>query len=100
MVADAESPHLQDRHTARLSCEESALPELEGIKMMTRVNLLSDGTVLDRSDWGEPDKRERRITCPGCLGRGRYVGLTKVEDPCSYCGGTGQIPEEISFANL
>lgn len=68
--------------------------------MTTRVNLLSDGFVLDRSAFSERDKRERKITCPGCLGKGRYVGLTRVEDPCSYCGGSGQIPEEISFADL
>ena len=32
-----------------------------------------------------------REPCPGCLGKGRYVGATTVEDPCGQCGGSGRV---------
>jgi hypothetical protein len=32
-----------------------------------------------------------RAKCPGCMGKGRYVGLSKVEDPCQVCGGSGEV---------
>lgn len=28
------------------------------------------------------------ILCPECLGSGRYIGLTRIED-CNNCGGSG-----------
>ena len=28
--------------------------------------------------------------CPDCLGKGRYVGLNKIEDPCERCKGSGK----------
>ncbi|TDP76525.1 hypothetical protein DFR33_102156 [Bradymonas sediminis] len=35
-----------------------------------------------------------KIVCPGCLGRGRYVGFRRVEDPCKVCNGSGEsVPE-------
>lgn len=27
--------------------------------------------------------------CEGCDGKGKYVGLRRIEDPCSHCGGSG-----------
>ncbi|QDG49568.1 hypothetical protein FIV42_02080 [Persicimonas caeni] len=30
-------------------------------------------------------------TCPGCAGKGRYVGFRWVEDPCEVCGGSGSV---------
>jgi DnaJ-class molecular chaperone len=32
--------------------------------------------------------------CPGCMGKGLYVGFRSVEDPCGYCGGSGRAPEQ------
>lgn len=31
------------------------------------------------------------IVCPGCAGKGRYVGLRRVEDPCEVCEGAGRV---------
>jgi len=50
------------------------------------------------SDLLLPLNRERRSTptmqfrtvCPACNGKGKYVGFTTIEDPCSKCGGSGQ----------
>jgi uncharacterized protein (DUF983 family) len=32
--------------------------------------------------------------CPGCAGKGRYVGFRWVEDPCRVCGGSGRRGQE------
>jgi hypothetical protein len=41
---------------------------------------LANGAELDDDDVD---------ACSGCGGKGRYVGLLEVEDPCRECGGTG-----------
>lgn len=30
-------------------------------------------------------------TCPDCGGKGKYIGFSKVEDPCQRCKGDGKI---------
>ena len=67
---------------------------------MSEINLEWDGLDGPISNDEPPTDPQRRVTCPGCLGKGRYVGLSRVEDPCSYCGGSGEIPSETSFADL
>ena len=32
--------------------------------------------------------------CPGCDGKGRYVGFRAVEDPCEVCQGSGRIRKD------
>lgn len=32
--------------------------------------------------------------CPGCAGKGRYVGFRRIEDPCEECGGSGRLGRE------
>lgn len=39
----------------------------------------------------EFDEDEDLQCCPGCAGKGRYVGLFKIEDPCERCGGSGTV---------
>lgn len=40
----------------------------------------------------EKDTRNKKKTCPGCNGQGKYEGfLVDVEDPCKQCGGSGEI---------
>jgi hypothetical protein len=66
------------------------------LSAMPRINLLPD----DGYDPGQdrepldalPEEALPRAgdPCPGCLGKGRYVGLCTVEDPCRYCNGSGQ----------
>lgn len=34
------------------------------------------------------------IACPGCGGKGRYVGFRRVEDPCEVCEGSGKVSIE------
>lgn len=41
---------------------------------------------------GEVDADGR--VCPGCAGKGRYVGFRWVEDPCEVCGGSGTLHNE------
>lgn len=38
----------------------------------------------------DADYDEDENACPGCGGKGRYIGLFEVEDPCKSCGGTGR----------
>ncbi|MFW5966789.1 MAG: hypothetical protein ACOCV2_04680 [Persicimonas sp.] len=45
---------------------------------------------------GEEFDDEELEACPGCSGKGRYVGLFKIEDPCERCGGTGTIHHSSS----
>lgn len=37
------------------------------------------------------------MECKGCDGKGKYVGLQQVEDPCERCGGTGKEPDEDEY---
>ncbi|MFP4598384.1 MAG: hypothetical protein ACLFVJ_09030 [Persicimonas sp.] len=37
------------------------------------------------------DEDDDPTTCPGCGGKGRYIGLFEIEDPCQECGGTGAV---------
>lgn len=67
---------------------------------MSEINLEWDGLDEPVSNDVPSDDGKKRIPCPGCLGKGRYVGLSVVEDPCSYCGGTGEVLEETCFAGL
>ena len=39
---------------------------------------------------GDFDEDDAEI-CPGCSGKGRYIGLFEIEDPCQECGGTGMV---------
>ena len=67
---------------------------------MPRINLIPDppGFELDPElELGleepapkKPRDAAREEVCPGCLGKGRYVGFATVEDPCRYCDGTGR----------
>jgi DnaJ-class molecular chaperone len=38
----------------------------------------------------ESDESDSR-PCPGCGGKGRYVGFRTLEDPCEVCDGSGRI---------
>ncbi|QDG52368.1 hypothetical protein FIV42_16955 [Persicimonas caeni] len=40
---------------------------------------------------GEDFEEEDPYKCPGCGGKGKYVGLFEIEDPCQDCGGTGTV---------
>lgn len=41
------------------------------------------------------------IVCPGCLGRGRYIGFRRVEDPCEVCGGSGEsVPKNTGLDDM
>jgi len=35
--------------------------------------------------------------CPGCDGKGKYVGFRWIEDPCEQCGGSGEFHGEKAF---
>lgn len=32
-----------------------------------------------------------KVKCPGCNGKGKYVGAWEVEDPCKQCNGEGLV---------
>ncbi len=60
---------------------------------MPRINLLPDelvetATPSERT-LESPPEAPAMTECPGCLGKGRYVGLMAVEDPCRFCNGSG-----------
>lgn len=40
---------------------------------------------------GEDFEEDNAFKCPGCGGKGKYIGLFEVEDPCQDCGGTGSV---------
>ncbi len=60
---------------------------------MPRINLLPDELVEPESPVertpAPPPQAAASAQCPGCLGKGRYVGLLSVEDPCRFCNGSG-----------
>lgn len=59
-----------------------------------RINLISK-TGSERVENLEADEELlakgpiEEVRCPGCDGRGKYVGFLAVEDPCQRCCGTG-----------
>ena len=70
---------------------------------MPRINLLPDDAYLpdvpgspahglEAAEAEAPLLTSERTTCPGCLGKGRYVGFMAVEDPCRFCNGSGACP--------
>ncbi len=39
------------------------------------------------------DDNTTSMLCPGCGGKGRYVGFRRLEDPCEVCNGSGRISQ-------
>ena len=58
---------------------------------MSIIDFSPDELRLSGTEPAEERPADEQTLCPGCAGKGRYVGLTKVEDPCSVCGGKGVI---------
>ncbi|MGI5863064.1 MAG: hypothetical protein ACOX6T_13515 [Myxococcales bacterium] len=63
---------------------------------MSIIDFGPDELELPETEPVEEAPVSEQTLCPGCSGKGRYVGLTKVEDPCSVCGGKGVV--EVSRA--
>lgn len=40
------------------------------------------------------------MKCPECDGKGKYVGLVTIEDPCENCGGDGTVGLSIEFGEV